>query len=285
MKNIKISSELLLTYHYGSTIIHTDKFNTDYETNSYSKFYFIKKGKCYFYIGKESPIMVKKGSLLFVPAGTPHKRNYIDDNEKNSITLSWCHFHIEQKNSASLFENANLPYHIFLSDKVYYAASRLFTTMFRNSKNDDIMSRINLFSALFKLVQLYLHNATPNRSETQHDSLINKILSYISSNLSSQLKTRDVAAAVYLSENYLIRFFSKNIGMTPQRYIIKCKMELAMGLLENSENSISEIMNKIGFTDMCYFSKSFKKFSGHSPTQYRTKYGLSPVRSSGTVIE
>lgn len=58
-------------------------------------------------------------------------------------------------------------------------------------------------------------------------------------------------------------------GMTPNEYIKKMRMEKAAELLLTTNLTAAEIAYKVGFEDQFYFSKSFKKYYGVSPTQYR----------------
>lgn len=58
-------------------------------------------------------------------------------------------------------------------------------------------------------------------------------------------------------------------GMTPNEYIKKMRMEKAAELLLTTNMTAAEIAYKVGFEDQYYFSKSFKKYYGVPPTQYR----------------
>ena len=58
-------------------------------------------------------------------------------------------------------------------------------------------------------------------------------------------------------------------GMSPNDYIKKIRMEEAASLLINTNMTAAEVAFKCGFEDQYYFSKSFKKYYGLPPSQYR----------------
>ncbi|MBE7039063.1 MAG: helix-turn-helix transcriptional regulator [Ruminococcaceae bacterium] len=65
--------------------------------------------------------------------------------------------------------------------------------------------------------------------------------------------------------------FKQNFNTTPNQYIINHKINLAKKLLESKEFSISEISNLCGFEDIYYFSKTFKKVTGQTATEFKKK--------------
>ena len=65
--------------------------------------------------------------------------------------------------------------------------------------------------------------------------------------------------------------FKQNFHITPNRYLVNCKIDLAKKLLCFNELSIGEISNLCGFDDIYYFSKTFKKITGQTASEYRNK--------------
>lgn len=56
-------------------------------------------------------------------------------------------------------------------------------------------------------------------------------------------------------------------------YLLHFRIEQSLPLLSSTDQSITEIAEKTGFSNPCYFTKIFRKHKGCSPTQYRKKYG------------
>ena len=58
-------------------------------------------------------------------------------------------------------------------------------------------------------------------------------------------------------------------GMSPQEYLIECRMQKALELLSNSSASIKEIAESAGFANANYFTKVFHRMFGRSPSELR----------------
>lgn len=75
--------------------------------------------------------------------------------------------------------------------------------------------------------------------------------------------------AACLSERQFRRIFIENVGMTPKQMIRTKRMYYATKLIQNlDECDLSDIVDRLGFTDHSHFNKEFKIFAGMSPTNY-----------------
>lgn len=95
---------------------------------------------------------------------------------------------------------------------------------------------------------------------------------YIQEHYREQLSLEDVGNAINLSPAYLSTIFKKELGINFTDYIIYCRMEEAKELLKNSEKSIAEVAEQVGYSDSRYFSKLFVKVIGLKPSVYRKLY-------------
>lgn len=92
---------------------------------------------------------------------------------------------------------------------------------------------------------------------------------YIQKNVLSRLRVEDVAAYVHLSESYFSALFKKCVGITAGDYIFQCKIEKAKLLLREKSMTVLEIAEALEYSDYRSFSRAFKRFAGHSPTEYQ----------------
>ena len=98
-------------------------------------------------------------------------------------------------------------------------------------------------------------------------------ISYINANYTSEIFVPDLAAMEGLSvSRYNVRFKSIT-GVSPVKYIIGLRMSHASSLLSDTNLSVSEIGEIVGYSDNHFFSKSFKEHFGLSPVAYRQKHG------------
>lgn len=108
------------------------------------------------------------------------------------------------------------------------------------------------------------------QSSVQENPTIFLIKDYISKNyMDVTLSVKDIGAHVHLSASYVCTFFKSETGQTLNQYLTEYRMERAKQLLGDLRYKISEISSKVGYSDGNYFGKSFKKYSGFSPSEYR----------------
>ena len=77
------------------------------------------------------------------------------------------------------------------------------------------------------------------------------------------------AAALYMNPNYISQLFKKEAGVTFVHYVTQKRVDDAKKLLVTTQKTLSDIAIEVGFNDSFYFIKTFKKFVGVTPGQYR----------------
>ena len=114
----------------------------------------------------------------------------------------------------------------------------------------------------------YIHNADISTSV----QVYNDIIDYINYHIHENLRVIDIAQYFNYNEKYLSAFFKKNSGNTLKQYILMRKMEIAKSQLSDTNNTISQISQNVGFPDSHNFTTAFKKVTGLSPSGYRTGF-------------
>lgn len=87
----------------------------------------------------------------------------------------------------------------------------------------------------------------------------------------NNLSIKEISEHVHLSCSYICTMFKTETGQTLNQYITEYRIEKAKMLLADPRNKITEISSRVGYTDGNYFSKSFKKAVGLSPSEYRER--------------
>lgn len=100
---------------------------------------------------------------------------------------------------------------------------------------------------------------------------IQKALICIDANLADNLSLSSLADNLNISSSYLSTLFKKETGQTVTEYITARRMKQAMHLLETTKLQVQTIAQHCGILDVQYFSKLFKKSTGMSPKQYRSR--------------
>lgn len=96
-----------------------------------------------------------------------------------------------------------------------------------------------------------------------------RVLARIHADLASPLRVVDLASEIGMSRSSFVERFTEIIGMTPRRYIITQRMEVAAALLRDSQVSIIQISNLVGYEAPEAFSRAFKRVKGVAPADWR----------------
>lgn len=109
-------------------------------------------------------------------------------------------------------------------------------------------------------------------STLNENPTITLIKDYISKNYGAEtLSVKDISAHVFLSASYVCTVFKNETGQTLNQYLTEFRMEKAKLLLADPRYKITDISSRVGYSDGNYFGKSFKKYCGLSPSEYREK--------------
>lgn len=114
-----------------------------------------------------------------------------------------------------------------------------------------------------------LFRSTKRNIKGEYPLAIIKALKLMKENYNTLNSIEDIADGVGLSKYYFIRMFTREIGISPIKYITKVRIEKAVELLHSTDNTIDEIAKKIGYSNGNYFIKVFKSCLGVSPGEFR----------------
>lgn len=136
----------------------------------------------------------------------------------------------------------------------------------RGNKPTDEMNMIGrLYLFLGKLTDL----KGSVREENDITSVyIENALKFIQYNYSHSIDITSIADSIGISRSHLYRVFIKHLGLSPNDYLTQYRINRACSLLRNSDLTISNIANSVGYDDPLYFSRVFKKVKGVSPSMY-----------------
>jgi len=129
---------------------------------------------------------------------------------------------------------------------------------------------ILLHSRLLSLLNLIFFDAEiPKNRSGKNYKIIATAKRYIEDNFHKQIKLKDIADSVHLSEIYFHNIFTESIGISPHQYLINCRIENAKKLLWNTNIPICDVAEKAGFGCQQYLNKVFKQETDMTPAAYR----------------
>lgn len=141
------------------------------------------------------------------------------------------------------------------------------------SYGEDSVSLITSFmTSILEILIRNIKNSTyfeiPNNNA---DNRITKMLAYINENIDKTelLKVEKLADVFMMSPTYVSEYFKKQVKMSLREYIIKAKLKLVEIRLLNSDFTLTEIADELGFTDVSHLSKTFKRYAGTSIKEFK----------------
>jgi AraC-like DNA-binding protein len=233
----------------------------------FNRFYYIREGEGCLVIDGEA-YYPRPGQLFVMPAGV--KQSYYTINE-NAFGKYWCHF-TAKIGDTDLFRLTGAPYFINVEDEE--KMTRLFQQLIREYESSSLTAVVMQKATLLEIIGLFLEGMDRNReafrpaAEDRSMQKMTQVLKYIETHLHENVTVHQLAELVHYHPNYLIRQFRELVGMSPIQYAQRLRMETAISLLAATDEPISAIAEKVGM-ELYYFSRTFKKHTGLSPTDYR----------------
>ena len=154
---------------------------------------------------------------------------------------------------------------------VFHNGGRTYHFMERHGYLEEI-NEIDRIEELREWYNSHMHRALETLSQAKEEttsSSIEAVRSYISQNYSQNLTLNDVAELVHISPFYFSKLFKEKTGQNFIEYLTATRMEQAKQELEKTSLSVKEICMNVGYSDPNYFSRSFKKYAGMTPLEYR----------------
>ena len=109
------------------------------------------------------------------------------------------------------------------------------------------------------------------QSRSERDLLVDHMARRLTRDLQSPPTLAELAADFHFSENYLIRIFRDNMGLTPHAFVNAARVRKAKLLLLTSNITAERVAYECGFADYAHFYRMFRRDTGSSPKEYRQK--------------
>jgi AraC-like DNA-binding protein len=229
-------------------------WNFQEHSHPYFELIFFIEGKANIHAGADS-LDASLFDVLIYPPGLLHTEQ-LDLERRQEIICLW----------ADLGSSAPFNHAIKLRD-VRGSMRQLFEMIYleytgnRPFAQDVIACHLR---TLFLLARQ--HFAEPAReSQTQ----VERCLSFIHEHYAREFEVEALAKAVAVSPSYLFRIFRKKMGVTPMHYRNVVRVEKAKLLLLDRALTVEAVAGRVGFEDVKYFARVFKKETGSAPSDFR----------------
>ena len=143
--------------------------------------------------------------------------------------------------------------------------------------NSAIIDRIENCHYLYEII-LYISeqikSVMDGSDSSSRDAILDDILCYIDNNYQNNIKLETIAPLFGYNSAYLGKLFTKSIGENFNSYVDHRRIEHSKKLLEQRNIKVYEVSDLVGYKNVDYFHKKFKKYVGISPAEYRKQLKL-----------
>lgn len=137
----------------------------------------------------------------------------------------------------------------------------------------ELMNNIDRITNLqYHMVFDYAERVEKLRYGKQPSKLVQDVAKYIQHHLSEPITTDDIAKALFLSRSRLSVKFKEEANENLIDFILKEKIEEAKRLLQYTDKTSVAISAYLGFSSQSHFSRTFKKYTGSLPNEYRKRH-------------
>ena len=267
---------------------HNADWNWKKVQSPFSRIYLVTEGEAYIHL-PEGRFSITPGHLYIIPANTLH-----DYECHGPFSQYYLHVYEEREYETSLFSKYNLPVEVDArpedlllmqrlcqlfpdlalpeSDPQLYNNRKTFLKNMQQMKQHDIANRIEMRGINTILLSRFMTSA--QEKQMMNDERIVSIIDYIHAHIYDDIQVSTLADISCLSRGYMTGLFTQKVGMSPQQYINKLKIEKAQLLLLTDDIQIKAVAYELGFTDHSYFIRLFKKITGFTPQAYRQMNGI-----------
>ncbi|MDF2662113.1 MAG: AraC family transcriptional regulator [Paenibacillus sp.] len=242
---------------------HPDpQWKVDNATSKHHTIAFSTGGQAMYTISGK-PCQVNKGDVLFFPKHTPRTGfSLIDD--------PWS-FYVVQFDAIFPDTASEQQYHRIgnvITGSVYSHASSLFQDLHREWTARKPGYLLKCQSRIIDIICLLLRHAEQTIRHPRHYQAVDTIVNLIAENYSKNYSVDEICQTIGYSASHFQLIFKKVTGITIIQYQNEIKINKARDLLQYGNCNVTEAALQVGFNDMNYFSRLYKKMTGHNPSEY-----------------
>ncbi len=240
-------------------------WNCKLDNSPFAKIYYVESGAG-FLRHHDQEFKLMPGRICLIPPLSG--LSYGCDNK---VEIWWAHFSAEVLSALNLFEYLNFSFQIAPknTEHMRIIISNLITIFNEDSPDAQLLSNGLLLQMLAPFIK---KSGSKVNAEKQAQILrFQPALKHIERHLGEKISVSALAKKVSLERAYFSTLFAKVFGISPALYINRKRIENAQAILRGTETKLEAIASELGFTDGFHLSKTFKKITGISPSEFKKR--------------
>ena len=196
-------------------------------------------------------------TLVLIPGGTR-----FSTRSEQPFSHLYVHFRAGSPYARAIPRLCVFPVTSALEDKL----RRLYALLAESARDSR---RIDLLAYSLVFDSLLLLDAADFASDRRLDPRVERTMDTLDKDTSRVTCNAELAQAVGMTPNALVRLFTREAGVSPQKYSRQRRVEKAALLLHFSDQKIEAIAQETGFLDRYHFTRVFRHLMGRSPAEFR----------------
>lgn len=205
---------------------------------------------------------VSKGSCFLFRPGDHTSATH---DPQRPLVLTYIHFDVSQP-----VRSIPAPYRKLRETVDFeYMLSRYVRLFLVKTYAAEEEAKLILKQMMIHLLREDLEEPIERKASHRVTEAIHEIANYVRQNPGAAHRVEDLAARAQLSPRYLSIKFKELIGVPIQSYMIRTRIERAEHLLHHAGMNVTEVAEALGYRDIFFFSRQFKRYTGKSPSEIR----------------
>lgn len=160
-------------------------------------------------------------------------------------------------------------YHFYNNEEIAYLINKIIRVCSDTSREKDVLADLTLKELLVRIMQT--QNLNLLQSDSVNHNPLAYVLGYIKNNLNEKITIDSLSSKACMSKATFYRLFKRELGISPNDFILAEKMKKAKEMLLKPGMKISAISYELGFSDANYFIRAFKKIVGITPGAFQSQ--------------
>ncbi len=264
-------------------LMYDHNLSVEAHTHNFLELVYVTQGRAIHYVdGRE--MIIKKGNYFIIDYFVSHSYTSIDSKPLEIFNCLFNPEFIDKSLKYCRSFNTLLNHYIIKMDSTKLSLNPSNTLFFDSSGqiynymesmyNEYIAQRTGYYELIrCKLISLLIATMrTIEKNDIIDDDPISYIIKYTQENYMKKITLGNIAANLQYSLPYISNRFKKDTGMCFSDYLKQLRVDEACRLLSNTKQTVEDIAESVGYSDIDFFYSVFKKLTGKTPGQFRTIY-------------